>query len=105
VIGTTSSRWYSGDGAERALDIAGIGRFDSIWMSPRPAETIAQAFDAIGVAPDRGVVVTSTRTGAQWPGRPAPMAIARSAAGPELRKGGAHTGVADQHELPGPING
>jgi hypothetical protein len=24
---------------------------------------------------------------------------------PELRKGGAHTGVADQHELPGPING
>jgi hypothetical protein len=30
VIGTTSSRWYSGDGAERALDIAGIGRFDSM---------------------------------------------------------------------------
>jgi hypothetical protein len=33
------------------------------------------------------------------------IAIARSAAGPELRKGGAHTVVADQQELPGPING
>ena len=54
---------YSGEGAERALEIAGIGdRFDSIWAGPRSAETIEGAFAAIGVTPDRGSWWTSTRT-------------------------------------------
>ena len=49
---------YSGEGAERALGIAGIGdRFDSIWAGPRSAEMLEGAFEAIGVTPDRGVVV------------------------------------------------
>jgi len=43
---------YAGEGAERALELAGIvDRFDSIWTGPRAAEAIEQAFESIGVTP------------------------------------------------------
>jgi beta-phosphoglucomutase-like phosphatase (HAD superfamily) len=101
---------YSGEGAERALDIAGVrDRFDSIWMGPRSAETIEEAFDSIGVTPDRGVVVDIDPyglTAAREAGAYVAVAVARSSATPaELRRGGAHAVVADLQELLGPVNG
>ena len=101
---------YSGEGAERALDIAGVtDRFDSIWMGPRSAATIEAAFESIGVALDRGVVVDVDPKGlaaAREAGALIAIAIARSSATPaELRKGGAQVVVADLQELLGPING
>ena len=101
---------YSGEGAERALEIAGIGdRLDSIWTGPRSAEAIEQAFASIGVAPERGVVVDvdpKGLTAAREAGALMAIAIARSSASPaELRKGGAQVVVADLQELLGPING
>ena len=101
---------YSEEGAERALELAGIGdRFDSIWTSPRSAEAIEQAFESIGVTPDRGVVVDvdpKGLTAAREAGVLMAIAIARSSATPaELRKGGAQAVVADLQELLGPING
>jgi len=101
---------YAGEGAERALELAGIvDRFDSICTGPRAAEAIEQAFESIGVPPDRGVVVDvdpKGLTAAREAGALMAIAIARSSATPaELRKGGAHAVVADLQELLGPING
>jgi beta-phosphoglucomutase-like phosphatase (HAD superfamily) len=101
---------YSGEGAERALEIAGIrDRFDSIRTGPRSAETIEQAFESIGVTRDRGVVVDvdpKGLTAAREAGAVMAIAIARSSATPaELRKGGAQAVVADLQELLGPANG
>ena len=101
---------YSGESAARALEIAGIDdRFDSILTGPRSAETIEQAFESIGVAPDRGVVVDVDPKGlaaAREAGTLLAIGIARSSATPaELRKSGAQAVVADLQELLGPING
>ena len=100
---------YSGEGAERALDIAGVrDRFDVVWMGARSAETIEQVFEALGVVPDRGVVVDVDPHGlaaAREAGAHLAIALARSAPPAELRRGGAHAVVADLQELLGPING
>jgi beta-phosphoglucomutase-like phosphatase (HAD superfamily) len=101
---------YSGEGAERALDIAGVrDRFDEVWMGSRSAETIEQVFEALGVPPDRGVVVDVDPKGvtaAREAGAHMALAIARSSATPaELRRAGAQAVVADLQELLGPING
>ena len=73
------------------------------------AEAIEQAFESIGVTPDRGVAVDvdpKGLTAAREAGALMAIAIARSSATPaELRKGGAQAVVADLQELLGPING
>jgi beta-phosphoglucomutase-like phosphatase (HAD superfamily) len=101
---------YSGEGAARALELAGVeDRFDAVCTGPRDARTLVAAFEAIDVAPDRAIVVDVVPEGlaaAREAGGGLTLAIARSSATPaQLRQGGATVIVADLQELLGPITG
>jgi beta-phosphoglucomutase-like phosphatase (HAD superfamily) len=98
---------FSGESAESALELAGIGdRFDRVTAGPRVSGTITRILDEIDVAPDRAIFVDVAPRGiaaAGEAGLQMAIAVARGSASPEqLRQSGADTVVADLQELLGP---
>jgi beta-phosphoglucomutase-like phosphatase (HAD superfamily) len=98
---------FSGESAESALELAGIGdRFDLVSAGPRVSGTLRQILDRLDVAPDRAILVDVAPRGivaAGEAGLRMAIAVARGRASPEqLRQSGADTVVADLQELLGP---
>jgi beta-phosphoglucomutase-like phosphatase (HAD superfamily) len=98
---------FSGESAESALELAGIGdRFDLVSAGPRVSGTLRQILDRLDVAPDRAILVDVAPRGivaAGEAGLRMAIAVARGSASPEqLRQSGADTVVADLQELLGP---
>jgi beta-phosphoglucomutase-like phosphatase (HAD superfamily) len=98
---------FSGESADAALRLAGIGdRFDLVISGPRATGTLAQVLDALEVPPDRAILVDVAPRGIAAAGEAGlrlAIAVARGSASPEqLRQSGADTVVADLQELLGP---
>ena len=93
-----------GERVQHALEIAGVvDRFDVVVVGRTAAERLASAFEELGVAADRAVVV-GCDPGELEAARAADVelaiGVARGAATPEqLRRAGAATVVADLQEL------
>jgi phosphoglycolate phosphatase-like HAD superfamily hydrolase len=90
----------------RALELAGIGdRADAVICGLQAREAVAQALDALGVEPERAIVVGATQdqlAAARAAGVRLAIGLARGADTPDqLRRAGA-TIVADLQELLGP---
>jgi beta-phosphoglucomutase-like phosphatase (HAD superfamily) len=94
----------SGDRANAALELAGIaGLFDEITVGARTVSGLLEAIEKLGCTPERAIVVAATAAGvgaAREAGAGIVIAVARGFSSPEeLRQAGAHTVVADLHEL------
>lgn len=93
-----------GERVEHALEIAGVSeRFDVVIVGRTAAERLASAFEELGVAADRTVVVACDPVeleAARAANVELAIGVARGAATPEqLRRAGAATVVADLQEL------
>jgi beta-phosphoglucomutase-like phosphatase (HAD superfamily) len=98
---------FSGESAEPALELAGIGdRFDLVTSGPRVSGTIRRVLDELDVAPERAILCDVAPRGIAAAGEAGlhlAIAVARGSASPEqLRQSGADTVVADLQELLGP---
>lgn len=94
----------TGERATSALELAGIAAlFDEITIGTTCAATIRTAIETLGSTPERTIIVSAVADGvaaAREAGVRLVIAVARGLSTPEqLRQAGAHTVVADLHEM------